>query len=699
MIKGAVADKGLPFQEEYLEALAVLEMENQSKFINVREALKKSGVPVGRLDSALASFKAASQLSPSETSYEVINNCIYMHKVTTSGLSTARLTNFHPRIVKEILKDDGSGETVRSYIIEAIHETGDSMPAVELPVSKFESMNWIGEQYGAKAFIAAGQATKDNIRAATIYLSKDIEHINVFSHTGWKNIDGKWHYLTASGAVGAEGINEDIKIDLSEAGLNDYALPTTPDVAIAAESIRTSLKLISVAPLRITYALLAAIYLAPLGEVVQIAFSVFIEGHTGTRKTELAAICQGHYGENFHGKNLPGNWASTANSIEKLTFLIKDAICIIDDFFPGNTQSEVNKINAIADRVLRAQGNLAGRKRMKSDTSFRETYHPRGLIISTGEDVPKGQSLRGRMLILELGRNDVNLSILTELQTHLSQGWLAAAMRLYVQWLAPKIDGLKESLPEHRRELREDVREAEKTHSRTPEIISDLTIGLEAFFTFAEEMRIITAEEKQHHLELARKSLIESAVLQEGQQKNDDPVELFRNLLNSAFTSGLAHLESVNGGAPQINPERWGWKNNNSGNQTSNSLSTALSQLFSESQSSSTDTVPKTYSPKGKRIGWTNGLDIYFDPEAVYGVAQQVANSIGKTIGVSDRMLRKRLDERGFIQSKDGNNTTTKKRILGMRPRVLHISVNFFDDGQNKPGEFKPAFSDTLNFI
>ena len=59
-----------------------------------------------------------------------------------------------------------------------------------------------------------------------------------------------------------------------------------------------------------------------------------------------------------------------------------------------------------ADRLFRGQGNHAGRLRMRSDGGLRPAKPPRALTLSTGEDVPKGQSLRARLLVLEVSPGD-----------------------------------------------------------------------------------------------------------------------------------------------------------------------------------------------------------------------------------------------------------------------------------------------------
>ena len=113
------------------------------------------------------------------------------------------------------------------------------------------------------------------------------------------------------------------------------------------------------------------------------------------------------------------------NSLEGLAFYTKDALLLIDDFAPTGTPNEVQRFHREADRVLRAQGNNAGRGRMRADSSLKPPRPPRGLIVSTGEDIPRGQSLRARLLTLELGPIDVDWSRLTMCQADASTGLYA----------------------------------------------------------------------------------------------------------------------------------------------------------------------------------------------------------------------------------------------------------------------------------
>ena len=136
-------------------------------------------------------------------------------------------------------------------------------------------------------------------------------------------------------------------------------------------------------------------------------------GVTGAGKTELAALIQQHFGAKLCSRNLPGSWMSTGNALEAQSFASKDAVFVIDDFAPAGTQLDVNRMHREATRLLRAQGNQAGRVRMRSDSTLRQAKRPRGLVISTGESIPSQYSIRARLLIIEVGSSDVNFVLLS----------------------------------------------------------------------------------------------------------------------------------------------------------------------------------------------------------------------------------------------------------------------------------------------
>ena len=65
---------------------------------------------------------------------------------------------------------------------------------------------------------------------------------------------------------------------------------------------------------------------------------------------------------------------------------------------------------------------------MRGDTTLRPVKRPRGLIVSTGEDTPRGQSLRARLFVLELGPGDLDFELLSQAQADAAAGLYAQAM-------------------------------------------------------------------------------------------------------------------------------------------------------------------------------------------------------------------------------------------------------------------------------
>ena len=165
-----------------------------------------------------------------------------------------------------------------------------------------------------------------------------------------------------------------------------------PGPSELADAVRASLALLDLGPDTITAPVLGAVYRAPLGEPSPVDFSVHLTGPTGVFKTELAALAQAHFGAGFNSRRLPASWADTANMLEKKAFLAKDAVLVVDDFAPTGTTADIQRLHREADRLFRAAGNRSGRARMRADGGSRPTYYPRGLIVSTGEDIPRARA-------------------------------------------------------------------------------------------------------------------------------------------------------------------------------------------------------------------------------------------------------------------------------------------------------------------
>src|SRR5262249_51527273 len=154
---------------------------------------------------------------------------------------------------------------------------------------------------------------------------------------------------------GADGPVGGLEVQLPK-GLEHYVLTVDGTAQGDAElkpAVEATLEFLNVAPLGITVPLFATVPRAIIGGS---DFSVHLSGLTGAMKTELAALVQQCFGSSMHSRALPGSWTSTDNMLEATASATKDAIMVIDDFVPGGTTADRARLNAKADRVLRAQG-------------------------------------------------------------------------------------------------------------------------------------------------------------------------------------------------------------------------------------------------------------------------------------------------------------------------------------------------------
>ncbi len=646
-LKGIEADPSAAFAESFLTSLAHVACTEKPSGLRFRELLKGLGVPVKKLDEAIKPYIREARQGGEGFSYIIHNGCLTYMKPTNYGFTEVQLSNFSAEIVEEVTRDDGV-ERTKHLRIKGRLATGDALPSVDVTAKEFPSLNWVIERWGTQAVVFPN--ARGYIPAAIQLLSKDVRHREIFAHTGWRYINEEWMYLSATGALGASGLHDDVEVDADFGQIKDFMLEAASNAEELQEAITASSWMLHLARPDVTYPLLAATFRAVIAEVLPVDYSLFISGYTGGRKSAVAAIVQAHFGRGFHGKHLPANWTSTENSLEKQAFLAKDSVLVVDDFLPAGGGYDSSAYYKKAERVLRGQGNQAGRQRMFRDGALRATYHPRGLIVSTGEDIPRGQSLRARMLTLEIGKDEVNLEALTSIQAAGESGLLAKSLGGFIQWIAPQVDQLKEILPATKASYRCAAQGAD-AHSRTPDIVADLMIGLDLFLDFALYAGVIDEQFRVAHRNQGWEALLLAGKRQKGLVQDEDPVERYLELLNTALAAGWGHLQGMDGKTPSA-PQSFGW-------------------------GKATTASGTEWRPLGKLIGWTDGVEsLYVMQEAAYGVVSNLATSQSSPLGMSSKALAKHLKEQGHLASTSSDGCTIRKIICGQKRRLLHLKCD-----------------------
>lgn len=247
-------------------------------------------------------------------------------------------------------------------------------------------MGWVLNKLGPQAIIYPGQ--QQHARAAIQWLSGEIPQEHIFTHLGWMKRGSQWVYVHAGGGLGADmsagGLRAGVQVQVPTA-LQRYRIELPKDPEEQVRAVRASLRCLSLAPDRISFPLLAAVYRVPFGGA---DFSVFLAGKTGVFKTALAALCQQHFGAEMDASRLPASFASTGNSLQALAFHAKDALLVVDDFAPNERQGD-GDLHQVAERLFRAAGNQQGRGRLVGNGRLDAPKPPRALVLATGEEVPR----------------------------------------------------------------------------------------------------------------------------------------------------------------------------------------------------------------------------------------------------------------------------------------------------------------------
>jgi len=476
---------------------------------------------------------------------------ICWNKQTHDGDVMVPLCNFTAHVTEDILKDNGH-ETSRMFKVAGTLGSGRPLPLIEVPALSFNSLNWVTSEWGLRAIITAGQTYKDRLREAIQLMSEGAVQKTIYVHTGWREINGRRTFLSAGGALGMP----DIDVEL-EGSLRRYSLPPLPEDP--AEAIKASLQFLELGDPAVVMTLWAAMYLAPLSEVLCPAFTLWLVGPSGSFKSTLAALALCHFGE-FNVRTLPASWRDTANYLEKQMALAKDIPLVIDDWAPAQDMSRAREYEVKAEQVARAQGNRMGRGRLRADTSSRAKYVPRGLLLSTGEQLPSGQSHTARLFAIEFEFNSIDTKKLTEAQKQAAL--YPAAMTSYITWLMENWEEIAEDLPKTWETWRNQA-QSEASHPRLPEAVAWLYAGLTFALNFAEDKGALDHAKAEEYRKQGWQLFNELAANQGGRVEEERPGKRFIEALQSLVNQGRAvfgHKDSMEPRKTAPNEIAVGWR-------------------------------------------------------------------------------------------------------------------------------------------
>lgn len=464
------------------------------------------------------------------------------------------LGNFWARISHELTVEDGLNPPTVRYSIEGGLADGQPLQPIQVEARMFGKLDWVPDNWGmrpvfhlppGKAYLAA--------RAIQEISMDTVQRERLFTCTGWREAGEQRGFLSSSGWLTADGLDEQVRVDLGSNNLQHYFLPNESFENEAA--VRASLEFLSLGPRRVTAPLWAAMYAAPLSSLRSLNAVISVYGTTQSGKSTIAHLALAHFGTGFiQGRDYhaPIDWTSTVTAIEAAMFLAKDVPLIIDDFAPQfSSLAEARAMHKKAHYVVRSVGNRSARGRSRSDLSQQVTRFPRGLVIMTAENPLIGQSIVGRMLYVGVEPGDVlpasgsataDNDPLTNLQEKAQQGALTQAMSLYLRHLAGNWGQVASTFPAMVDRAANTARQAGSLQNRLPDAYAVLSASQELALGCFCELGFISDQETKRLMQKNNAALLEIIQSQAEQVAAESPVRKFFIALTSLLEQKKIYL-------------------------------------------------------------------------------------------------------------------------------------------------------------
>ncbi|MFT3893096.1 MAG: CHC2 zinc finger domain-containing protein [Anaerolineales bacterium] len=464
------------------------------------------------------------------------------------------LGNFWARISHELMVDDGLNPPTVRYSIEGGLASGQALQPVQVEARAFGKLDWIPDNWGMRPIITLPPGRSYVLARAIQEVSMEtVQRERLYTFTGWHDCDGERGFLTASGWLGEDGLNDQVRVDLGSNNLRHYAVPK--EDADSEEAVKATLEFLQLGPRKVTAPLWAAMYAAPLTSLRPLNAVLSVYGTTQSGKSTLAHLALTHFGTGFvQGRDYhaPIDWTSTVTAIEAAMFLAKDVPLVIDDFAPQfSSLAEARAMHKKAHHMVRSVGNRSARGRSRADLSQQNTRFPRGLVIMTAENPLIGQSIVGRMLYVGVEPGDILPASassngaddkLTKLQAKAQQGLLAQAMKIYLKYLAENWERIVNEFPVMVDKAAQVARQTANLQNRLPDAYAVLAASQELAIRCFEEMQLLSFAEADRLTAENNAALLAIIQNQAEQVSAESPIRKFFTAISNLLVEGKVYL-------------------------------------------------------------------------------------------------------------------------------------------------------------
>lgn len=435
--------------------------------------------------------------------YWVERNGYYMFKSIAKIQLKYQLSNFVINIKEDNIYDDGFDKT-RIFIGQIL--VGNKVADFEISAKDFfndtKLKEVIGCCIGTKAIMMPSDIA--HVRIACQEISK-IKENSIMRQFGWNSKHTE--FITPSTRINASGMYDNVQTPVKQ----DVSQPVSAlDIcALGSHMFKETANhicttLLGMAPDNVILPLMGHTFLPPLISFLDdtTKYVLWLTGITGSGKSFLSRLLQCFYGD-FRKDTSIASWTSTMNFLQVTGFYFKDSLFLVDDFKKGNirnTSELVQKLQTYADGT--------GRGRLNSDSTTKNTKPIRGLMLTTGEDVPDNEaSIIARTLLVDMANSKKNLAGGSEALSF--RVYYSGVMGRYMQWLCTqKLETNAQKFMTANMQTFYQGIEGKQNDVRIARNLSLNYMGFVMFATFMNQMGIMTKNAAQVKCALSMEVLL-----------------------------------------------------------------------------------------------------------------------------------------------------------------------------------------------
>lgn len=401
--KAAAVEAGI----KALAGLSVVQFDAASAAI---KAAVKGVVRGSAIDEMVKQMRASDKQLQAAASRASRNDGQPYYRIQDGELWAGRGPESHPVLIggaarwAEMVSVDDGGEIRRELTLEVLVKGGASVQTRVKSEDSGDVTKMVAAIRGAVGYkVSLPPNARGLLCLAIDEISREAaREVNEISRTGWFERDGQLAFVTPGGIVGElpEGYRVKLKDDF-----NRFAVVDGDDESyrLGIEGLLNGFgkgfdKSISYPALAFALLPVAARWLPTEGRRIWMHFS----GETGTNKTTVAQCLMALYGAEFAKTNPLASFRGSSNSIERMGWFLPDCLGLVDEYKPVLVKPRdfVDMCHRYADGT--------DRTRLTSRADLHARKPPRWWVISTGEDVPPGESsLMARMIVLRFPRRPV----------------------------------------------------------------------------------------------------------------------------------------------------------------------------------------------------------------------------------------------------------------------------------------------------